>query len=199
MSTISQQLQDRRPAPFTPLAATNRYDHARFHIRVYSITCSTQRKLQEYCYDSDGTGKWAVGMSQSLDMSPCTPLAVISWYANDAPHIRVYYLSACNELQEYCFDGRWSPGALNNMHVQAAPNSSIASEIVRRLLTNGTWNASDIVGPGARFAPTQFRPTPSGGQYILRVYYQSPDNSILEFCKGADQQWGPGATLATGQ
>ncbi len=75
-----------------------------------------------------------------------------------------------------------------------------ASEIVRSLLTNGTWNASaNVVGPlvrGARFAPTLFT---LNDQYILRVYYQRADNSNLEFCQnGSGQPWVPGATLTTG-
>ena len=41
----------------------------------------------------------------------------------------MYYLSTEYKLQEYCRDnyGRWAPGELNNMNIQAARDTSIAA------------------------------------------------------------------------
>lgn len=44
--------------------------------------------------------------------------------------IRVYYLNKEDKLQECCYSptvGKWTPGALNNLNIQAAANTSIAA------------------------------------------------------------------------
>ncbi|KAL1748022.1 fungal fucose-specific lectin-domain-containing protein [Schizophyllum fasciatum] len=114
-------------------------------------------------------GQWSGGVDQpSLwDAAPFTPLAAINWDGGN--QVRVYYLSNEYKLQEYCYDHgakKWFQGALNDMDIQAAFNTSIAA----------------------------FHYTDARGRLQIRVYCQEDgSNEIKEFCN--DGRWFRGATL----
>ncbi|KAI0807474.1 hypothetical protein C8Q74DRAFT_1377865 [Fomes fomentarius] len=190
MSVISQQLQD-PPALFTPLAATTWNDAVGvLPIWVYSI--STQRQLQEYRHDGD---QWTDGISQTLDISPFTPLAVISWKPDNSPHhTRVYYLSANNKLQEYSSDNDvWTHRGLNDMHVQAAPNSSIAA--VQYTRNNSIY--IHVYYQGKYFGMQQLMPLHCG---CILTYPNSVEgsNQIKEYYfNGLAGSWKEGATVTS--
>jgi len=131
--------------------------------------------LRVYFQDTTGSIRealyesgWANGTAQNVIAKGKlgTPISATSKELNN---IRVYYISEGNTLKEACYDSGagWYDGALSGMNFQVAPYSSVTGVFLA-----GTTNL------------------------ILRVYAQSSDNTIQEFCWNSDGAgWVKGTNL----
>ncbi|PBK60954.1 fucose-specific lectin [Armillaria solidipes] len=144
-----------------------------------------------------------------------TPLAAISFNSGKGKEVRVYYLDEQYFLQEYCYSadtGKWFPGELGNMKIQAATNTSIAaiqsvdfmgvvhirvycqditSGAIKEFCNDGHWFRGEVLPvalSGSSLAAVAY---PWKGLQI-RLYYQTVDLSIKEHCKDKGGKWFPG-------
>ncbi|SJL14340.1 uncharacterized protein ARMOST_17796 [Armillaria ostoyae] len=139
-----------------------------------------------------------------------TPLAAINF--NGGKEVRVYYLDGQYVLQEYCYSahkGRWFPGELGDMKIQAATNTSIAAiqygddcggvhiRVYCQELASGA--IKELCNDGYWFRGATLPVTLSGSSLAavaywcqLRVYYQTDDLSIEEHCIDERSKWFPG-------
>ncbi|KAK0438157.1 fungal fucose-specific lectin-domain-containing protein [Desarmillaria tabescens] len=161
-------------------------------------------------------GLWGGGPSKDplFNAVLFTPLAAINF--NDGKEIRVYYLDEQYVLQEYCYSadqGKWFPGELGNMKIQAATNTSIAamqygddrggvyirvycqelgSGAIKEFCNNGYWFRGatlPVALSGSSLAAVVY----SWNGLQLRVYYQTDDLSIKEHCiNDKSGEWFPG-------
>ncbi|KAK0184055.1 fungal fucose-specific lectin-domain-containing protein [Armillaria mellea] len=162
-------------------------------------------------------GLWGGGLSKDPIFNAVlfTPLAAINFNSGKEASIRVYYLDEQYILQEYCYSadkGRWFPGELGDMKIQAATNTSIAaiqygddqggvhirvycqelaSGAIKELCNDGYWFRGATLPDalrGSSIAAVAY--LWSGLQ--LRVYYQTNDLSIKEHCLNDNSGWFPG-------
>ncbi|SJL06968.1 uncharacterized protein ARMOST_10310 [Armillaria ostoyae] len=157
-------------------------------------------------------GLWGGGPSKDPIFNAVlfTPLAAINF--NGGKEVRVYYLDEQYVLQEYCYSadkGRWFPGELGGMKIQAATNTSIAaiqygddqggvhicvycqelaSDAIKELCNDGYWFRGatlPVALSGSSIAAVAY----SWNGLQLRVYY---DLSIKEHCLNDNSGWFPG-------
>ncbi|KAK0485377.1 fungal fucose-specific lectin-domain-containing protein [Armillaria luteobubalina] len=160
-------------------------------------------------------GLWGGGPSKDPIFNAVlfTPLAAINF--NGGKEVRVYYLDEQYVLQEYCYSadkGRWFPGELGGMRIQAATNTSIAaiqygddrggvhirvycqelaSGAIKELCNDGYWSRGATL-PGALSGSSIAAVAYSWNGLQLRVYYQTDDLSIKEHCLNDNSEWFPG-------
>jgi hypothetical protein len=189
-------------------AATSWWDGGNVHIRVYTL--SADGKVHESCWDKDS---WYSGALSGKFAAISAP-GPTSWYVGGQIHIRATALSAEKKTQEVCWDGGgqgWYLGALTNQFsgVYAATSTSWwdGSKIhirVYALSSNGViqefcWDGDGWYSGALTNSKFPALSTPaatswldSGGQVHIRVYAQSADNKIQEFCWDKDS-WYVGA------
>ncbi|KAK0216586.1 fungal fucose-specific lectin-domain-containing protein [Armillaria nabsnona] len=160
-------------------------------------------------------GLWGGGPSKDPIFNAVlfTPLAAINF--NGGKEVRVYYLDEQYVLQEYCDSadkGRWFPGELGGMKIQAATNTSIAaiqygddrggvhirvycqelaSGAIKELSNDGYWFRGatlPVALSGSSIAAVAY----SWNGLQLRVYYQTDDLSIKDHCLNDNSGWFPG-------
>ncbi|KAL5323176.1 hypothetical protein ACEPPN_007706 [Leptodophora sp. 'Broadleaf-Isolate-01'] len=141
-------------APYSQIAATALLPKQEFTLRVYVQI--PDKTIQEYGYDNSSSG-WQK-MSNLGPALAGTSIAATSYGGSTGLSIRVYFQKPDRSITELCHDSQttWYTGSLS------IPASSTT--------------------PRASLACTKFNDTKSG--ISLRVYYSSPNNSILE--KGFD-------------
>lgn len=188
---------------------TSWWDGSNIHIRVYNL--GKDGKIHESCWDKDSWYSGALSGKFSAISAP----GATSWFVGGQVHIRATSLSAEKKTQEYCWDGGgsgWYLGALTNKFpgVYAATSTSWwdGSKIhirVYALNDNGViqeycWDS----GPEGWYlgalaaAKHSAASTPvatswwDGARPHIRVYSQSADNKIHEYCWDTDH-WYTGA------
>ncbi|KAI0742648.1 fungal fucose-specific lectin-domain-containing protein, partial [Daedaleopsis nitida] len=153
-------------------------------------------------------GNWTSDNDLPFDAAPFTPLAAVTRLSRV---IRLFYLSPEYKLQEACHSKSrgWYGGGLNALNVQAAKSTSIAaftfdeppgvymnirvycqesnSNAIKEFrYSNERWSRSTVTFPtalsGTGLAAIVYRF--EGLQH--RIYYQSEDLRILEYCHGAN-------------
>lgn len=199
------------PTPRTSLAAICFTDSHGVHIRLYYQKAESC-KIQQLCYDG---GRWQTG-ALLLPALDGTSIAAVSCYFKN-PVIRVYYQTGDLTLHELCWDnisvgwysGGFSPGAapshtpiaalglhdINGFYPQVYSMSRRREIIQSKFYTKSSaWDYNHAVVCGPLPNCTRIAACQSGNGDILRLYYTSEDNVILEMRSGT-AIWNTGSSI----
>lgn len=188
---------------------TSWWDGSNIHIRAYYL--APDGKVQESCWDKDSWYKGALCNKYSAISAP----GATSWYVGGTIHIRATSLDAAKKTQEYCWDSTpqgWYLGALSDKFsgVYAATSTSWwdGSKIhirVYALNSNGIiqefcWDSGPegwyvgalTTGKHAALSTPAATSWWDGSHVHIRVYGQTADNKLQEYCWDKDS-WYMGA------